>query len=455
MFWLACVPPPTPVARPSRSPEAAPAAGAPDWVALACWAGGYTPRVSLAGGVLRAELAGSLRLFGGAVALVARLRGELGELAPTLHLATAATPRAAWWLARAGSTALCADEAATRAALRELPLAALAIDAELMQRLAGFGFGTLDTLGPLLDLPRAALAARTGAGFVLDMARALGEVAEPLPWFAFPETFSARLELPAPVEAAPALLFAARRLLTPLSGWLAARSAALRYLEWRIGHGPRRVTTLPLRFSRPVHAPAGIERVLQQALERLRLPQPALELGLEVPRYEPRDAASGALFDQATADGEHAYADLLDRLAARLGEAAVVGLDRLDDHRPEAATRCTSLLAKGQKVGAGGTGRSRRNTVAAGHATPSTLPPRPLWLYEPPRPLRERNGRPCAAEDGTPLVLVTGPERIESGWWDGADVRRDYFVALDARQRWLWIFRDRQAAGWYLHGLMA
>ena len=27
------------------------------------------------------------------------------------------------------------------------------------------------------------------------------------------------------------------------------------------------------------------------------------------------------------------------------------------------------------------------------------------------------------------LELLAGPERIESGWWDGADVQRDYYVA--------------------------
>jgi hypothetical protein len=47
------------------------------------------------------------------------------------------------------------------------------------------------------------------------------------------------------------------------------------------------------------------------------------------------------------------------------------------------------------------------------------------------------------------LTLVAGPERIESGWWDGADARRDYFVAIDGKACWLWIFRDsrRPAAG--------
>jgi protein ImuB len=81
------------------------------------------------------------------------------------------------------------------------------------------------------------------------------------------------------------------------------------------------------------------------------------------------------------------------------------------------------------------------------------VPPRPLWLVNPPEALREARGRPQRAG---PLTLLAGPERIESGWWDGGDMRRDYFVALDNAGCWLWIFRDpRPPGGWFLHGWFA
>mgnify|MGYP000057601428 FL=1 len=53
------------------------------------------------------------------------------------------------------------------------------------------------------------------------------------------------------------------------------------------------------------------------------------------------------------------------------------------------------------------------------------------WLLEAPRPLPEKNAVPLH-EDG-PLTLLAGPERIESGWWDGGDVKRDYFIARTPR----------------------
>jgi protein ImuB len=67
-----------------------------------------------------------------------------------------------------------------------------------------------------------------------------------------------------------------------------------------------------------------------------------------------------------------------------------------------------------------------------------------LWLLHTPETL------PCALHD---LQLVDGPERIETGWWDGNDVRRDYFVAASAGGRRLWVFHDLRAGGWYLHGI--
>jgi protein ImuB len=55
-----------------------------------------------------------------------------------------------------------------------------------------------------------------------------------------------------------------------------------------------------------------------------------------------------------------------------------------------------------------------------------------------------------------PLELLAGPERIESGWWDGGDVARDYFVARMQNEALVWIYREwRGAGGWYLHGVFA
>ena len=404
--------------------------------ALACWAGRFTPQVNLAPAALRLEIAGSLRLFGGLPALLSQVRADLVAMDLDAQLAVAATPLAALWLARAGSSevAICPDLPATRAALAAVPLTALELAPPLARRLEGFG---LRGIGDLLALPRASLGARLGKPFVIDLARALGEIADPQTCFVFPERFEQGLELPAPVEAAPVLLFAARRLVAALAGWLAARNAAVRGIEWQIDHGHGVTTSVPLAFSAPVHAAARIERVLKERLDTLVLSAPALALRLRVGHAEPREARSQALFDGAGQRHE-ALADLMDRLAARLGSQAVQGLACHADHRPELASRLNF---------------DKPADKPAVKPMAAAILPRPLWLVDPPEALREFHGRPQRAG---PVTLLAGPERIESGWWDGSDARRDYFIAVDSERRWLWIFRDpRPPGGWFLHGWFA
>ncbi len=64
---------------------------------------------------------------------------------------------------------------------------------------------------------------------------------------------------------------------------------------------------------------------------------------------------------------------------------------------------------------------------------------------------------------GSPLKLLAGPERIESGWWDDAMIARDYFIAENKLGQLLWIYREydpiekdknkTDGKGWYLQGL--
>jgi protein ImuB len=83
-----------------------------------------------------------------------------------------------------------------------------------------------------------------------------------------------------------------------------------------------------------------------------------------------------------------------------------------------------------------------------------------VWLLSPPEPLTERDLRPWL--DGRPLQLLSGPERIESGWWDHALVERDYFIAQSADSALVWVYRARlppgegeQGSGWFLQGRFA
>lgn len=76
---------------------------------------------------------------------------------------------------------------------------------------------------------------------------------------------------------------------------------------------------------------------------------------------------------------------------------------------------------------------------------------RPTWLLQNPRRLTVKNGR---VEFEGSLEIISDRERLVSGWWDGDEVARDYFIAKNDDHRLFWIFKDlKNDKKWYLHGI--
>src|SRR5437762_1092309 len=192
---------------------------------VAGWAAQFTPGVALEfpDGVLL-EVSSSLKLFGGLESLLERLRRGLAEMGWSSVLAGAPTPRAAFWLARAGKQEFIGESAELEPALAALPLEVLRCSDETLAAFEAIG---VRTLGELRALPREGVARRFGQRLLDDSDRALGRLPDPRNFFVPPARFGAAIELPAEVTQAEALLFAARRLIVQLAGYLAARSGGV------------------------------------------------------------------------------------------------------------------------------------------------------------------------------------------------------------------------------------
>lgn len=404
---------------------------------LACWAGRFTPTLSLAppAGLLL-EIGGCLRLFGGAPAIVEAVLAGCAEQAYSVAWAAAPTPLGARWLAQAGSREIHATLPALQAALGGLPCTVPGWPAEIPERLAAFG---LHRLGDLAQVPAAGLRRRLGNGPVDDLLRARGKLPDPQRPFVFPQSFAGDLELPARVEHAEALAFAGQRLLAALSGWLHARQLLARACTLHLTHDDGTRSALPLRLAEASADEGRFLRLLREHLGRLQLAAPVEALRLAADEVVARPGASAHLFDRAPA-GEGAPA-CLERLRARFGEGAVRALARHADHRPECATREGEVAA---------------DLAPFSPSTATGPAPRPLWLLPEPQALAER---PDGPHWHGPLQLLTRGERLESGWWDAGeagaagDLQRDYFVASNPQGQRAWVFRD--ARGWFLHGLFA
>jgi len=154
-------------------------------------------------------------------------------------LAGAPTPRAAFWLAWVGKQKFIGESAELEPVLAALPLEVLRCGDETLAAFQAIG---VRTLGELRALPREGIARRFGQGPLAELDRALGRLPDPRNFFVPPARFGAAIELPAEVTQAEALLFAARRLIVQLAGYLAARSGGVQRFVLRLRHRdkPRR-----------------------------------------------------------------------------------------------------------------------------------------------------------------------------------------------------------------------
>jgi protein ImuB len=413
---------------------------------IAAWSLQFTSLVSIAdSGEILLEIEGSLKLFGGLTKLHQHIARGIAELGFNANIACAPTPLAALWFARAGVNVRVQHQDALRHALEKLPADLICDHPTTRDLLDSFG---ARTLGDCLQLPRDGLARRAGQRLLDQLDRALGTRADPrLPYVA-PQTYNAALPLPAPVANADALLFAARRLLTELCGWLSATGHGVQRPRFEFIHEKQLVTVITLELASASRDLDHLTTLLRERLGRTELPCAAIEIAIVSGRVTPL-ASRNLAFLPDSAGHEESASRFVERLNARLGAHTICGLTPHADYRPERAWRAC-------QPGAGANVNENKNAGSA--LMPSRPLTRPLWLLTTPRPLRETGETNAAPHDheGGPLSLLAGPERIEAGWWDGQHVARDYFVARNQAQSLLWIYRERSAAArWYVHGFFS
>jgi protein ImuB len=393
--------------------------------ALACWALRFTPRVSLEPpAALLGEVRGSLRLFGGAAALRQRALAGLRAGGYEASVAIAPSPRGALWLARAGLGIVVLRADALPGLAKRLPLSCLGWPEAALATLDRFG---IRNLAELARLPREGLARRLGPALLRELDEGFGRCPQPRRHYAAPERFLAEIELPAPAVAVAGLAPGITRLLARLGAFLRVRASGIDGLRLDLLHRGRPPSRIRLGLGRPAGDGQYLGELLRERLARERLPAPVTALRMRSGIPLPLQWRSAGLFDQGASADPEAPVQLLERLRARLGHAAVFGVRPVPDHRPERAWRVAEPGAGAPPAG----------------SRPAAHPPRPLWMLATPQRLAQPEIR-----------LVAGPERIESGWWDGHDVRRDYYVALARDGARLWVFRERPPGqDWFLHGV--
>jgi len=392
------------------------------------------------------DISGCAHLFGGEAGLVAEVVGWLARRGLTARAALAATPAAALALARFGA-----------ARLADLPLAALS-DSDAVQvalRRAG-----LKRLGDVAGLPRAALAARFGPALVAARDALLQAVPEPLDPLLPVAAVRAEQRFASPIASVDAVRASLSGLIAMCAGQMAARGEGGRRFCLTLYRSDGHVAQVAVETAAPQRDAAVLLRLFDERIAALNDP---LDPGfgydlvrLDVPVIAPLAEVQAGLEGEVLAGTR--LAELVDRLAARLGHGRLLRLARADSHVPERASHLAPLA-------------TAACALPWPTPAPGEPPARPIRLFEPPQPIEVLAEVP----DGPPrrfrwrgqhhdVAAAEGPERIAAEWWrrkDGAGLTRDYWRVETADGRRLWLLRhgiygaEAQHPRWYVHGLFA
>ena len=386
-------------------------------------------------------------LFGGERGLTETLQQDLAQQGIQVRVAIADTWGAAWAVSHYADPVIAlvpSDEQAQ--ALAPLPVAALRVSDAVIDSLRGLD---VTTIGRLMSLPRSSLPSRFGKELGRRLDQATGLAPEMLTAERLVEPIVADWLFEEPVTDRQTLDHVCEVLLERLLVRLESRRAGLRELtcHW-LGTAAEPIS---LRLLRPTTERRHLLDLLRLQCERtVFVPrETGFTAGVKGVRMEvvelglPAIRQATLFEDDAGEKHQRALAELVDRLSSRLGRDAVLRSSLQPDPLPEFSCAALPWL-------------EQRSSAVETVTIPSRLRCRPLRLLRLPQPLAidrfSPEGWPTHV-DHSPVVRVSGPERIESGWWRGVDAKRDYFRLTLATGAALWAFCDLKSGRWFLHGL--
>ncbi|MFO1202364.1 MAG: DNA polymerase Y family protein [Tabrizicola sp.] len=468
------------------------------------WAGRFSPWVAEeppAG--LMIDLTGAAHLYGGEEGVLAQVAEDCEGLGLTVRAAIADTPGAAWGLARYARTgvspvrsgdAIDQEARATRSraakrrgwergggapravttrgaesavvsppgrlyeALTDLPLPALRLDSDVVDRLMRLG---LRRVGDIMGIPRAALARRFGADTLRRLDQAMGLEPEPVSPARPPMHFAVRLTLPDPIGLRSDIEAALDRLLPPFCDKLKSKGRGVRRVLFQGFRADGGVASVEVGLARAADSPDRIRPLLHLKIDQidagfgidcLRLEALATEAVSALQHRGQLEVTEQALANagRVPVGSAQALEDLVGRLGARLGTEAVLRLHPADSHVPAKSAKV--LMAAWSQP----------------HEGPWPAPPgpRPLVMFRP-EPVeapevRELPSRFRWRRRTFAVRMAAGPERLQPEWWfadpDWRSGTRDYWrVETEGGER-LWLFYGQGGAvtdQWYCEGVFA
>ena len=357
------------------------------------------------------EIAGSKKLFEGFSTLVHLIEEGLSKLGYNSQIGIAPTPLAANLLARANIRLGITDRQRLKVAISQLPVSLLELPKDTIDGLSRSG---MHQIGNVADVSPASLTRRFGCACVDYFDRLLGRHPDPRTPLRLGRTFEREFHLIQEIQDISALQFATQRMINELAAFLIAQDKGINTFQFSLHHEKHQSTELQLRFLQATSQARHLHQVLTERLAQVELVAPVCGLHLFADTFSDVDRDAADFFVKSRQQ-QKSLGEVIDQLCSRLGKEALYTLTTVDDHRPEKAWKKSFIDLPSDSAG--------------------DWPSRPLWLLK--QPLQMQSDY---------HTVDSSAERIETGWWEASDVRRDYFLIQDNNGTRYWAFRNRSQA---------
>jgi protein ImuB len=415
--------------------------------AIGEWCIRYTPLVALdlPDGLLF-NCSGCAHLWGGEAQYIDEVISRFKSKGYTVRAAISDTVGSAWAIARFGERNSIIPSKAQKAALAQLPPAALRLDGTVLSKLHKLGFYTIQSI---TAIPHSSLRRRFGDGLLLRLMQANGDVEEYIKPIKVPEPYHERLPSLEPIRTRVGIEIALRRLLESMGQRLIGEGKGIRNAVFQTFRIDGKTQKVEIGTNQATCHVEHLFKLFELHIGDIR-PGLGIELFiLEATRVEDADVSQEVLWAGKSGLKDNGVLELLDKLAGKVGAQAIHRYLPQEHHWPERSIKAVKDV---QEL------------------------PQSLWRSDLPRPTQllprpERIEVSAPIPDYAPMLFrykeqvhhvkrSDGPERIEREWWfDEEENHRDYFIVEDQLGQRYWVFRSgyygQVQPHWFIHGFFA
>ncbi|MGN6177546.1 MAG: Y-family DNA polymerase [Mucilaginibacter sp.] len=405
----------------------------------------YTPIVSIdPPDGLMLDISGCAHLWGDERGYYKEVIFKLRKNGFDARAAIADTPGVAWAVARFGEKYPIIETGKQALAIADLPPTALRLDAEIVDRLQRLGFRRI---APLLELPAQMLRRRFGKELLLRIDQTLGRIEEHRETLTPPVPYVERLPCMEPIRTALGIEIAIERLLSAICLRLQAENRGIRKAFLKCHRIDGRKVQVSISTSKGSYSVSHLMRLFKLQVGKI---EPALGIELfvlEASIVEEMDIVQEQLWAEAKGLADTALAELLDRVAGKVGANNICRFLPVEHHWPERSVKVASSLTEKPETDWQVQLRPIRTL-----SVPEPIEVMALIPDHPPKVFTYKNKRHV-------IKKADGPERIGREWWRDSGEHRDYYALEDSEGQRYWVFRsghyDGNDARWYLHGYFA